>query len=82
MWTTLLKRHNYLLFELFIFFRGLSFAISSIATSLLLQDKICLLNYHQNASFCDTIQKLEANSEATEMKDHILAESAQFSNYM
>ena len=81
MWT-LLKRNNYYIFELFIFCRSISYSISSIAQSLLIQDKICLITYQQNVSFCDKIQHNSPTAQLENEKDHILADSAQFNNYM
>lgn len=71
---------NYYLFELFVFFRLLAFSISSIAISILIQDKICIVHYNQTSEFC---QHIEANASGTEheYRDKILAETAIFNNY-
>lgn len=80
MWAKL-KGQNYFMFELFIFVRVTGMYMSQIAQSMIIQDKICLLNYNQSDFFCENIHEIQVASKES-VKDHILADSAQFANYM
>ena len=72
---------NYYLFELFVFFRLLGVSISSIAISILIQDKICIVTYNQTIEFCQNIESDQQNAEQMEYRDKVLAQAAIFNNY-
>lgn len=76
-----LKNQNYFIFELFVVFKVLSFLSPTIATNMLIQDKICLVHHHQSSHFCQNLQKQMDNTEDQIKKDKVLTESARFTNY-
>lgn len=79
-----IKGQNYFLFELMLISRIVACLAPSVTTKMLMQDKICLFNYNQSASFCEDIQKEASgpNHVAEQnMKNDILAKTAIFMNY-
>lgn len=74
-----LVRNNYLAAECLVFVKFCGYTVSAIAYSMLVQDKICLWQYNQTVAYC---QHLDAvNLEATDVRDHILADSSKFATY-
>ena len=81
MWTHL-KEQKFYSFELFVLTIAIGSSVSSISINLLIQDKICLSEYNQSATFCQRLNNQMITASDTDVKDHILAESAYFNNYL
>ena len=79
---TQLRESNYFLFELFAFIRLVALLIPSIAKNVLIQDKICLVDYDQTAAFCQSIHQEFNTTEERQMKDLVLSDAAKFGNYV
>ena len=76
-----LREENFFIFEVFFTLKLIASMSPGLATGMLLQDKICLFRHNQSAYFCQNIQ-LQWNTTAEEnMKDLILTETSQFSQY-
>ena len=78
---TRLRESHYFLLELYIFLRAVGASVSTIALSLLIQDKICTYRYNETADFCQHIHDHMKTWHEQNTKNHILAESTQFGNY-
>lgn len=76
-----LKQHNFFIFELFLIFKIQAFLAPLICTSMLIQDKICLVEHQQSADFCMNLQRESENSQEAEMQAKVLADTVKFSNY-
>lgn len=76
-----LKNQNFFLFELFVVFKILAILSPSIATNMLVQDKVCLVLHQQGSHFCQNLQNKMDNAEEQKLKNEILTESARFTNY-
>lgn len=74
-----LKKQNYFLFEFFLFAKLSAMFVSNIAISFIAQDKICTVNYGQNATFCQNIHNLSGAEKV--IADEIMAETSRFSAY-
>ena len=75
------KHVNFYLFEAFLMFRFVSQSISMIAINLLIQDKICLIQYDQNATYCQNIQLESDTDEEKWIQNQILSEATTFNLY-
>lgn len=80
MWQ-LLKSSHFFAFEFFIFLRALQSTVAGIATTLLVQDKICTNRYNQTVAFCVNINQPFESLAEQDLKDRILADSTLFGNY-
>lgn len=78
---SLLKRHNFFLFELFLIFKIQAILAPAICTSMLVQDKICIVQHKQSAEFCMNLQKESENKEEAEMQVKVLSDTVKFNNY-
>lgn len=76
-----LKNQNFFLFELFVVFKILAILSPNIATNMIVQDKLCLVNHHQSSHFCQNLQNKMEYSKDQKMKNEILTEAARFTNY-
>ena len=77
----ILSRNNYFLFDVYIFLSLFTYGIQVLATSLLLQDKICRLRFNQTKYFCQHINEDIFVGADQIHKDQILASAALFNNY-
>lgn len=77
----MLKQQNYFLFEFFLFAKLAAQYVSNIAISMLIQDKICMVNYGQDMHFCQHIQEMNSTEAIQKMRDDILGETTQFVGY-
>ena len=78
----ILKRHNFFLFEFFLIIKIQAILAPSLCTSMLIQDKICLIQHGQSAEFCMNLQKPSENREEAAMQETVLADTVQFTNYV
>lgn len=76
------RESNYFLLELFVFLRITALYTSVIAQNYLLQDKLCLITYNQTAEFCQNIEEKQTTDALESVKNDVLADTAQYSNYM
>ena len=76
-----LKEQNYFLLEMIVILKYVAFYAPSIATNMLVQDKICLVNYNQSFHFCQSIQKHMETTVDDKIKNQILTEASRFANY-
>ena len=82
MYLKALRDSNYFLFEIIAFFRLLALFIPQIAHSVLIQDKICLIEHNQSAQFCQRIHETFNTTHEKHMKDVVLGDAAKFGNYV
>ncbi|KAH9396179.1 hypothetical protein TYRP_019931, partial [Tyrophagus putrescentiae] len=66
---------------LFVVFKILAILSPNIATNMIVQDKLCLVNHHQSSHFCQNLQNKMEYSKDQKMKNEILTEAARFTNY-
>lgn len=76
-----IKEQNYFLFEILLILKFVAFLGPVLATGVLVQDKICLVTYHQSAEFCKNLQNPKDTAAEENVKHQILAESAKYNNY-
>ncbi len=74
-----LKKQNYFLFEFFLFAKLSAMYVSNIAINMLIQDKLCVVSYGQNATFCQNIHNASGADKI--IADEIMGETARFSAY-
>ncbi len=78
----ILKKHNFFLFEIFLIIKIQALLAPVLSSSMLIQDKICLVQHQQSAEFCMNLQRPSRNSEEAAMQELVLADTVKFSNYV
>ena len=76
----MLRQQNYFLFEFFLFAKLAGMYVSNIAISMLIQDKICVVNYGQNGHFCQNIHEANGTMEKA-VGDEVLGDASRFVAY-
>lgn len=76
-----LKQHNYFLFELWVTLRAFPFGLTTLAVTLLVQDKLCLQKYNQSVAYCQSLSTTSDSLTGESTRDSILSDSAKFSEY-
>lgn len=76
-----LKQHNYFLFELWVTLRAFPFGLTTLAVTMLVQDKLCLQTYHQSVAICQSLSKTGDSLTDESTRNSILSDSAKFSEY-
>ncbi|XP_027201440.1 uncharacterized protein LOC113795458 isoform X1 [Dermatophagoides pteronyssinus] len=76
-----LRRHNFFLFDIYIFQFLFSYGLQLITINFLVQDKICRTRFNQSEYFCQHIHEDIFDGSEQIIKDRILASTALYNNY-
>lgn len=77
----MLKEQNFFLFEILLIAKFVAASCPHFATSVLIQDKFCMVTFKQSAEFCKTLHDPKDTQAEDEIKREILAASATYNNY-